>query len=57
MRNESSKPITEMSPGTDRPSEVIVRIAPRAWRSEPVIIAVAPRSRSACVWAAAASYV
>jgi len=47
MRNESSKPITEMSPGTLRPRDWIVLIAPIAWRSEPAMMAVIPASISA----------
>lgn len=57
MRKVSSKPMMEMSSGTDSHMEVIVRIAPSACRSDPVMIAVTPRSISPAVWAAAASYV
>ena len=57
MRKESSKPMTEMSAGTESPIDVIVWIAPRACRSEPVMIAVTPRSIRPLVCAAAASYV
>ena len=38
MRKVSSKPMMEMSSGTDSPMEVIVRIAPSACRSDPVMI-------------------
>ena len=55
MRKESSKPMTEMSPGTLIPLDWMVRIAPIAWRSDPAMIAVIPESIREWVAEAAAT--
>ncbi len=58
MRNESSNPTIEISPGTVRPARRAARIAPSAMRSLAQTIAVTPSSisRAAPAWAASIEY-
>ena len=57
MRKESSKPITDTSPGARRPWARSALIAPSACRSDPATIALTPWAMRSGVAAAAASKV